>query len=304
MEGLEKSYGSNKVLDNISFSVHGNEVFGLLGPNGAGKTTMIRIILEVLRQDAGKVRLLGSGNGRDDVRERIGYLPEEGSLYRDATVGEAIRYFASLKGCELDDNRLDKWLKRFGLSGHEGKQISELSKGMQRKVLFIIAVAHDPEILILDEPFSGLDPVNRRLVKDVIMDLKKRGMTIIMSTHQMDEVERMCDRILMIHKGERVLYGGLDTIKKGYGQSLFIDYKGRLPKMAGVDRKDDYGNHAELVLKKGADTQEMMRKLAASRTAEIMRFEVKTRSLSEIFIDVVEGDIPEDIKMSMRGADV
>jgi ABC-2 type transport system ATP-binding protein len=302
--GLEKSFGSNKVLDSVSFSVRGGEVFGLLGPNGAGKTTMIRIILDVLKQEAGTVRLFGlesggSGGGpgggsgdndgsrAEEIKDRIGYLPEEGSLYKDSTVGEVIAYFARLKNCDLDENRLDEWLGRFDLIEHRSKKISELSKGMQRKVLFIIAVVHEPEVLILDEPFSGLDPVNRKLVKDIILDLKKKGMTIIMSTHQMDEVERMCDRILMIDKGRSVLYGGLNDIKKRFGFSVFVNYKGKLPKLAGVRKLDDYGSHAELVLKKGTDTQSLMRKLAGSK-AEITRFDVKTRSLSEIFISIVK----------------
>jgi len=305
--GLVKSYGRNRVLDDVSFSVRGNEVFGLLGPNGAGKTTMIRIILDVLRQDAGRVKLFGKEAGGGDglsaekAKERIGYLPEEGSLYKDSTVEEVVRYFASLKGCDLDESRLREWLERFDLQDHREKKIDELSKGMQRKVLFIIAVVHEPEILILDEPFSGLDPVNRKLVKDIILRLKKKGMTIIMSTHQMGEVERMCDRILMINKGRSVLYGGLNEIKKRFGFSVFVDYKGSLPRLAGVKKLDDYGSHAELVLKKGTSTQALMRKLASSK-AEISRFDVKTRSLSEIFISVVEdGNDGKDGKDSNGG---
>jgi ABC-2 type transport system ATP-binding protein len=286
--GLKKSFGSRVVLDDVSFCVRGNEVFGLLGPNGAGKTTMIRIILDVLRQDAGRVKLFGreAGGKAEEIKERIGYLPEEGSLYKDATVEGAVRYFAMLKGCVLDEGKLRGWLERFDLYEHRGKKISELSKGMQRKVLFIIAVVHEPEILILDEPFSGLDPVNRKLVKDIILGLKKKGMTIIMSTHQMGEVERMCDRILMIDEGRQVLYGGLLDIKRRYGYSVFVDYRGTLPEMAGVKKLDDYGSHAELVLEKGRSTQELLKRLAAR--VEIKKFEVKTRSLSEIFIDVVE----------------
>ena len=159
---------------------------------------------------------------------------------------------------------------------------------MQRKLLFIIAVIHDPDILILDEPFSGLDPVNRQLVKEIIMDLKKRGMTIIMSTHQMDEVERMCDRILMINRGRKVLYGGLNDIKKKFGFSVFVDYIGKLPKISGIKKAIDYGSHAELILGKGTSTQQVLKKLAAK--VEIKKFEVKTRSLNEIFIDVVKNE--------------
>lgn len=287
LRDLSKSFGSRNVLNGISFSIGRSEIFGLLGPNGAGKTTMIRIILDILRQDSGTVRLFGKPFS-EEVKDRIGYLPEEGSLYRDTSVIDCIKYFSSLKGVKASDSRIVDLLKRFDLEDHAGKKISELSKGMQRKVMIIIAIVHQPDILILDEPFSGLDPVNRELVKNIILDLKKKGITIIMSTHQMDEVERMCDRILMINRGNQVLYGKLDDIKKRYGFSVFIDYRGRLPKIAGVEKIDDYGNHAELVLKKGTDTQKVLKRLVSK--VEIKRFEIKTHSLNEIFISVVQDE--------------
>jgi ABC-2 type transport system ATP-binding protein len=287
VSNLTKSFGSNTVLNDISFSIKKSEIFGLLGPNGAGKTTMIRIILDILRQDSGTVKILG-GEFSENIKEKIGYLPEEGSLYKDTNLADCIRYFAALKGAEIPDSKLFSMLKQFDLYDHMKKKISELSKGMQRKVLFILSVIHEPEILILDEPFSGLDPINKKLVKDLILDFKKKGMTIIMSTHEMAEVEKMCDRILMINKGKSVLYGGLNAIKKKYGFSIFVDYKGRLPKIPGVRKVDDYGSHAELIIKKGVNTQSVLKKLAAR--VEIKKFEVKTRSLSEIFIDVVQNE--------------
>lgn len=287
VSGLAKSFGSKTVLKDISFSISKSEIFGLLGPNGAGKTTMIRIILDILRQDSGKVRVLGK-NFSEKTKERVGYLPEEGSLYKNSTVYSVIRYFALLRGVEDPDPMITEWLKKFDLHEHREKRVKNLSKGMQRKMLFIISMMHNPDILILDEPFSGLDPVNKKLVKNIILDLKKKGMTIIMSTHQMDEVERMCDRILMINRGNRVLYGSLNEIKKKYGFSVFVDYKGKLPKISGIRKLDDYGSHAELVLGKGTGTQQVLKKLAAK--VEIKKFEVKTRSLNEIFIDVVQNE--------------
>jgi len=287
VSGLTKSFGSKTVLKDISFSISKSEIFGLLGPNGAGKTTMIRIILDILRQDSGKVKVLGK-DFSENIKERVGYLPEEGSLYKESRVYGVIRYFALLRGIEDPDHMITEWLKRFDLYEHREKKVRDLSKGMQRMIMFIISMIHDPDILILDEPFSGLDPVNKKLVKNIILDLKKRGMTIIMSTHQMGEVERMCDRILMINKGDRVLYGSLNEIKKKYGFSVFVDYSGKLPKINGIKKLDDYGSHAELVLDKGIGTQQVLKKLAAK--VKIKRFEVKTRSLNEIFIEVVKNE--------------
>ena len=287
VKNLTKSFGNNTVLRDISFSIGKSEIFGLLGPNGAGKTTMIRIILDILRQDSGKVKIFG-GEFSENVKERIGYLPEEGSLYKDTKLMDCIKYFAALKGTDVTTSRINDLLKQFDLHNDINKNIGELSKGMQRKAMFIISVIHEPDILILDEPFSGLDPVNRELVKNIIMDFKKKGITIIMSTHQMDEVERMCDRILMINKGNQVLYGRLNDIKKKYGFSVFLDYRGKLPKIPGIKKVDDYGSHAELVLKKGTDTQKVLKKLASN--VEIKKFEVKTHSLNEIFIDVVQNE--------------
>ncbi len=286
VKGLNKKFRGNVALEDVSFSVEAGEVFGLLGPNGAGKTTMIRIILDILRQDSGTVSVMGRKLS-EEVKDSIGYLPEEGSLYRDSTVMESLVYFSSLKGTEIERERVNGFLSRFGLLEHKDKKISELSKGMQRKLLFIISVIHEPDVLILDEPFSGLDPINRRLMKDVIMELNEKGMTIIMSTHQMGEVERMCDRILMINRGRNVLYGDLDNIKKKYGYSVFVDYIGRFPrKIPGIMKIDDYGSHAEIVMKKGSSTQSLLRRLVGK--VEIRKFEVRTRSLDDIFIEVAE----------------
>jgi ABC-2 type transport system ATP-binding protein len=284
VENLVKRFGSKTVLGGVSFGVKKGEIFGLLGPNGAGKTTMIRVILDILRPDSGSVSILGSGF-REEVKGRIGYLPEEGGLYRKITVFECIKYFSELKGYPVTDTEIDGWLKKLKLEEYRNRKVQELSKGLYRKAQFIVSVVHKPDILILDEPFYGLDPVNKMHIEALIQELKNNGMTIIMSTHQMDEVEKMCDRILLINKGNMVLYGVLGEIKGRYGFSIELEYSGTLPKMAGVSRVIDHGNAAELLLEKDADTQALLRKLADS--VKINRFEIKTRSLNEIFIEEV-----------------
>ena len=288
VENLTKSFDSKKVLDNISFSVKKDEVFGLLGPNGAGKTTMIRIILDILKPDTGEVKMFGK-TFSEKIKERIGYLPEESGLYKKIKVFDCIKYFASLKGMENNiDSKIDYWLKKLNLREYKNKNVQELSKGMQRQLQFIISIIHNPDILILDEPFYGLDPINKKLNKDIILELKNKGMTIIMSTHQIDEVERMCDRILMINKGKKVLYGNLNEIKSKHGFSIMVEYEGKLPKPEGIKKVNDYGNYAELMLERNANTQNILKNLVGK--VELKKFEVKTRSLNEIFIEVVENE--------------
>ena len=288
VENLTKSFDSKKVLDNISFSVKKDEVFGLLGPNGAGKTTMIRVILDILKPDTGEVKIFGE-RFSEKIKEMIGYLPEESGLYKKIKVFDCIKYFASLKGMENNiDSKIDYWLKKLNLREYKNKNVQELSKGMQRQLQFIISIIHNPDILILDEPFYGLDPINKKLNKDIILELKNNGMTIIMSTHQIDEVERMCDRILMINRGKKVLYGNLNEIKTKYGSSIMVEYEGKLPKPEGIKKVNDYGNYAELMLERNANTQNILKNLVGK--VELKKFEVKTRSLNEIFIEVVENE--------------
>ena len=284
VEQLVKRFENKSALDKVSFCVMRGEIFGLLGPNGAGKTTMIRIILDILKPDSGSVVLFG-GRFKESVKERIGYLPEEGGLYRKTKVFECVKYFAELKGKTGIDSEIDAWLKKLGLEEYRSRNVGELSKGLQRKLQFIIAIIHKPEILILDEPFYGLDPVNKMLIEGLIQELRAAGMTIIMSTHQMDEVEKMCDRILLINKGKTLLYGNLHEIKSRYGFSIEVEYAGKLPSFKGVSRINDHGNEAELILEKDADTQDILRHL--TRAVTLKKFVVKTRSLNEIFIEEV-----------------
>ncbi len=282
---LTKRFDTKIVLDKISFDVGKGVIFGLLGPNGAGKTTMIRIILDILRADHGDICLFGR-KFDDALKARIGYLPEERGLYQKITVFECLKYFAELKEVKKSDDKIDFWLHKVELYDYKRKKIEELSKGMQQKVQLVAAFIHNPELLILDEPFSGLDPLNTKLIKDILVDLKREGKTIILSTHQMDQVERMCDRILMINQGKRVLYGSLAEIKSNYKESVVVEYEGKLKRVEGVKKINDYGKYAELSLEEDSDPQEILKKLV--EVVGVRRFELKAPSLNEIFIEVVE----------------
>jgi ABC-2 type transport system ATP-binding protein len=287
VEGLVKKFDGRTALDTITFDMQKGEVFGLLGPNGAGKTTLIRTILDIFRPDTGKMLILGAMQS-DAAREQIGYLPEEGNLNRELTVSECIRFFAELKHVRDVDEKMDAWLRRMDLLEYKNRKIVELSKGMHRRLQFVIAVIHEPEILILDEPFSGLDPINIQLLKEALSSLVSGGMTILMSTHQMDEVERMCDRILMINKGRTVLYGKIDAIKERFGSSVLVWYEGTLPGIGAVPKITDYGNYAELTLATGTDPQEIVREIIGK--VAVRKLEIRQRSMNEIFIEVCKND--------------
>ncbi len=285
VKNLTKSFDAKKVLDDLSFEVKKGEVFGLLGPNGAGKTTIIRIILDIIRADHGEIKIFGE-KFDENLKEKIGYLPEERGLYQKITVIECLKYFAELKNVKKSEDKIDFWLDKVGLRDYKKKKIEGLSKGMQQKIQLVAAFIHNPELLILDEPFSGLDPINTKLAKDILLDLKREGKTIILSTHQMDQVERTCDRILMINRGKRVLYGSLDEIKSNYKESLIVEYEGDLGRIEGVKKINDYGKYAELSLEEDTDPQEVLKRLI--EIVGVRRFEMKAPSLNEIFIEVVE----------------
>ncbi len=285
VKNLTKSFDTKIVLDNLSFEVKKGVVFGLLGPNGAGKTTIIRIILDIIRADHGEIKIFGE-KFDENLKEKIGYLPEERGLYQKITVLECLKYFAELKNVKKSEDKIDFWLDKVGLRDYKRKKIEGLSKGMQQKIQLVAAFIHSPELLILDEPFSGLDPINTKMVKDILLDLKREGKTIILSTHQMDQVERTCDRILMINRGKRVLYGSLDEIKSNYKESLVVEYEGDLGRIEGVKKINDYGKYAELSLEEDTDPQEILKRLI--EIVGVRRFEMKAPSLNEIFIEVVE----------------
>lgn len=289
VNNISKSFNGKEIIKDISFRVHQGEVFGLLGPNGAGKTTTIRMLLEIISPDSGTISIMGKNASR--LKDRIGYLPEERGLYKKRKVLEVLEYFGMLKGLERKEakSRATHLLKNLGLEMNMHMKVQELSKGMQQKVQLIATLIHNPHILILDEPFSGLDPVNSRLIKDIIIQEKQKGKSIILSTHMMYEVERMCDRILMINQGGLVLYGNLSEIKKKFGKNaLQVEYSGELGELSGVLKIEDYGKYAEILPEENTSPGDILRQLI-DKDLEIKRFETAQPSLDEIFVSVVEG---------------
>jgi len=290
VENISKQYGSFYAVKNLSFGVPEGSVYGLLGPNGAGKTTTIRMIMNVIIPDQGSIRVLGEKMS-EDMKSRIGYLPEERGLYPKMKVGELLAFLAHLKGFRGQEAKkgIDGWLDRFDLSKWKEKKAEELSRGMQQKVQFIATVVHKPELIILDEPFSGLDPVNTKLLKDIMLEMKESGVTIIFSTHRMEQIEMICDNICLINKAQSVLKGNLAEIKKNYGKNMIIlEYDGdgrRIREFPEVDKIDDYGKYMEIKLKDRADPQKFLTFLAGK--VRVDRFEIKEPTLNAIFIDKV-----------------
>jgi ABC-2 type transport system ATP-binding protein len=289
---LRKSFGDVHAVKDVSFEVQPGEVFGLLGPNGAGKTTTIRIVLDIFRPDGGTVTVFG-GEMTEAKKNRIGYLPEERGLYEDQKLAPTLVYFATLKGLSASEARekLMPWLRRLDLYDYRKKKIKELSKGMQQKAQIISTLIHEPDLIVIDEPFAGLDPVNMRLVKEIIEDLRQAGKSIIMSTHQMHQVEALCSRIVLIHRGEAVLYGDVGTIKRDFaGNAITIEGRGDFAALPGVLDVRRRNGKWQLSLQTGIDPQVVFRALARQEDARIERFELAEPSLDDIFISVVQGE--------------
>jgi ABC-2 type transport system ATP-binding protein len=283
-----KTYGNRAAVNDVSFNVNQGEIFGLIGPNGAGKTTTIRMMMDIIKPDSGDIKVMGE-KLNDNSKNKIGYLPEERGLYKKMTVIDSIIYFASLKGVdkELARKRGEELLKRADLLTHQNKRIEELSRGMGQIVQVIITVIHEPDLIILDEPFSGLDPVNTQLLKDLIRDLKNKGKTIIMSTHLMNDIEELCDRLLMINKGRAVLYGSLAEVKSKYrDNAVLIEAVGELGTIEGVTEKRPHNGAMELKLDAKTTPQMLLERLLKNGIV-VNRFELATPSLTEIFIKVV-----------------
>ncbi|MDD4986541.1 MAG: ATP-binding cassette domain-containing protein [Dehalococcoidales bacterium] len=282
-----KSYRDKVAVDDLSFFVSRKEVFGLIGPNGAGKTTTIRMMMDIVKPDSGTVKILGEKLSEAN-KHRLGYLPEERGLYRKLTVMDSIVYLASLKGMDerLAEQRANELLSETGMLTHSRKRIEELSKGMGQIIQFVITIIHNPELIVLDEPFSGLDPVNTEILKKMLLGLRNQGKAVILSTHQMNQVEELCDRILMIDGGHAVLYGRLSEIKTKYrSNSVIIDFNGELGQIAGVIEKRTNKNYVELVLEQDATPRQVLEQLVSAGIV-INRFEVATPSLNEIFVNV------------------
>jgi ABC-2 type transport system ATP-binding protein len=296
---LRKEYDNIVAVDGVSLEVHRGELFGLLGPNGAGKTTTIRTVLNIIQPDSGEITF----NGKPFTREMwnsIGYLPEERGLYRKSKIINTILYFASLKGFSAKQAKplAYYWLERFGLKNEGYRKIEELSKGNQQKVQLIISILHNPELLILDEPFTGLDPVNQILLKDILLELRQKNVAIVFSTHQMEQVEKMCDNICLINKGKPVLSGELHEIKKRYGtNSIHLEYEGDgefLKSFDFIRRADVYQNYAELELTDISRSSELLASLNGKLS--LRKFEIVEPSLNSIFINVVGG--PDKIEQA------
>ncbi len=288
IENVTKSYDAVTAVSGVNLQVREGAILGLLGPNGAGKTTTIRMVMNILVPDEGTIRVLGKPVS-DKTREIIGYLPEERGLYPRMQVRSLIVFLGALRGLsEAEaDRRALEWLERFELSEWADKKLVDLSKGMQQKVQFITAVIHRPPLVILDEPFSGLDPVNAATVKDIMLEMRSQGSTIVLSTHRMEQVEKMCDSICLINKGRNILDGELRAIKQSYGKNtVHIEFTGpdtflSDPAIASINR---FGSGVEAKLKPGADPQQIL-KAAIEVGAQINRFELLEPSLNDIFIE-------------------
>jgi ABC-2 type transport system ATP-binding protein len=286
---IVKSYADKVAVDDLSFTVAQNEIFGLIGPNGAGKTTTIRMIMDIIKPDSGEITILGEKLS-EASKNKLGYLPEERGLYRKLSVIDSIIYLASLKGMDRRsaEEKADNLLDQTGMLPHKRKKIDELSKGMGQIIQFIVTIIHDPELVILDEAFSGLDPVNTELLKRLIVDLRNQGKAVVLSTHQMNQVEELCDRILMINHGRAVLYGNLAEIKSKYRSNsvIIVDFEGKLGEVPGVAEKRTHKGYIELVLDGNTTPKQVLERLVSTGIT-INRFEVSTPSLNEIFLKAV-----------------
>ncbi len=294
--GVRKSFGAVRAVEDVSFDVYPGEIFGMLGPNGAGKTTTIRLMLDIFRPDAGSVAVFG-GAMDEEKKDRIGYMPEERGMYRDQKLESTLVYFARLKGMDEDEarSRLTGWLQRLDLYDHRQKRIQDLSKGMQQKAQIISTLVHQPDLIVIDEPFSGLDPINTRLVKEIIEEQRQAGRTVIMSTHQMYQIEALCNRIVLIDKGRSVLYGAVDEIKRRFaGNAVVIAGEGDFSGVDGVLNPYQRNGTWHLPLAVGVSPQEVLRSLASRADVKIERFEVAEASLDDIFIMVVQGEMPHE----------
>lgn len=291
---LSKSFGSIKAVDDVSFSISQGSVFGLIGRNGAGKTTTIRMMMNIFLPDKGEVIFEGVRVGQE-FKNRVGYLPEERGLYKKMRVLDTLLFFAELKGKtgKNIENKANEYLEKFQLADRKNSKVQDLSKGNQQKLQFIATILHDPDFVILDEPFSGLDPINTNLLKEIILDFKRKGKVIIFSTHLMDFAEKMCDTIAMIDKGKVILNGSLRDIKNNYGQkNVSIAYEGDISFLKDcsiVEKIEDFGNTTGIRVKEPGQSQELL-KLLVSNNINIKKFDANDISLHEIFVELAGSD--------------
>jgi len=308
IEGVTKRFRDKVAVRDLDLEIPRGSVCGFLGPNGAGKTTTIRMVMGIFYPDEGSIDVLGKRSATES-RDLVGYLPEERGVYRKMKVFDFLAYIARLKNVPAGEirQRIDSWLERIDLPGVQKKKCEELSKGMQQKVQFIATVIHDPDLVILDEPFSGLDPVNSRLLRELIDDLRDCGKTIIFSTHVLHSAEQICDRVFMINQGRKVLDGPVDAVRERFNPRTVVaePIDGRadgLERMGGVDRVTPPGKESpgyELHLSDGADTQAVMRELVS--IAPMRRVELRRASLEDIFIELVQPGDSEDTVRAQLG---
>jgi ABC-2 type transport system ATP-binding protein len=287
---ISKSFGTVKAVDDVSFSVEKGEIFGLLGPNGAGKTTSLRVLLDIFKPESGSVSIL-DGPMNESKKDRIGYMPEERGLYQDIPLDRCLAYLGSLKGLSPSEvkRRSAGYLERFDLVAYKTKKVKELSKGMQQKAQVIATLLHQPELLIVDEPFGGLDPVNTQMVRDLLLEQHNHGVTIILCSHQMHQVEELCDRIVLIDHGRVMLYGALHDIRHQFsGHAVTIRTSDKIPALQGVERIETLNGTIKLHLAPGTAPQEILKTLVA-KNINLEQFEMSMPTLDEIFIRVVQG---------------
>ena len=291
IDHITKSFGEFTAVSDLSLAVYPGRIYGLLGPNGAGKTTTIRMIVNITAPDSGRIEVFGQ-QVTPELQDRIGYLPEERGLYKKMKVADQLKFFAVLKNVDGKeaDRRVASWLTRLKLTEWRNKKASELSKGMQQKVQFMSAIIHEPELLILDEPFSGLDPVNVEVLKEIILELKKAGKTIIFSTHQMEVAEKICDDICLINRSRKVLEGSIREVKRGFSRNAvalrLVGGDAVLEDRTLVSKVQRHSDGIEVLLAEGATSQALLKELLAAG-ATIERFEMIEPTLHDIFIEKV-----------------
>jgi ABC-2 type transport system ATP-binding protein len=296
LDQVTKRFGSHVAVAGLSLQVPAGSIYGFIGPNGSGKTTTLRMIMRILHPDHGTIRVLGEER-LGAANDRVAYLPEERGLYKQMKVRELLRFYAELKGRRNAGTDIDTWLARMDLAAWADKKVVALSKGMAQKVQFIATVVARPELVLLDEPFSGLDPVNMEVLRDAIVGLRQGGATVIFSTHDMGVAEKMCDFIFMIYRGRKVLDGTLDSIKDAYGSDtvhvLLEGQTGRLEELPGVVKATDFGRWQELRLEPGADPQQLLARLM--QLGKVRHFELARPTLHDIFVRIAQPDLREEV---------
>lgn len=294
IKNVTKKFNGVTAVDNLSFIAESGKIYGFLGPNGAGKTTTIRMIMGIIKPDSGEIKVFGDKISEQN-KGQIGYIPEERGLYKKYKVIDLLMYFARLKGMNYTEasKNIDIWLDKVNLKDRANNKIEELSKGMQQNIQLIVSLINDPNLVILDEPFVGLDPINARNMKDIILKLKESGKTIIFSTHQMNEAERLCDHIFLINKGKKLIDSSISEVKKKYSKNFVtVEFKNKMPDLKGISIiKNLYyeGNKVEIELIKNADSNKLLELLLEKE--DIIKYEISESSLESIFVEVVTNEI-------------